>query len=67
MAAPKSNSLLLLFVVMFMVVVPTIRAHIAEYDEYWKAREKEAKTVAIDAFDPSPEDVNDDFNNNVEK
>ncbi|CBI32014.3 pectate lyase [Vitis vinifera] len=67
MAAPKSNSLLLLFVVMFMVVVPTIRAHIAEYDDYWKAREKEAKTVAIDAFDPSPEDVNDDFNKNVEK
>lgn len=66
MAASKSSSLLLLCAVTtFMVVVPTVLANIAEYDDYWKAREKEAQIAATMAFDPAPEDVNDDFNKNV--
>nr|CAN69905.1 hypothetical protein VITISV_001007 [Vitis vinifera] len=66
MAAVKSSSLLLLFFVLFAVIAPTIRANIAEYDDYWKEREEEAKKAALEAFHPTPQEVNDHFNLHVE-
>lgn len=62
-------SLLLMVVVMVLVVVvfPTVGANIAEFDEYWKEREKQAKSSAIAAFQPNPEDVSNEFNNKVAK
>lgn len=67
MAAVKSSSLLLLFFVLFAVIAPTIRANIAEYDDYWKEREEEAKKAALEAFHPTPQEVNDHFNLHVEE
>ena len=68
MAVRKSNTLLLLLVVMVLVVlVPTVRANIDTYDDYWKSRAKEGKLDALEAFDPSPEDVSHEFNQKVEK
>ncbi|PPS05847.1 hypothetical protein GOBAR_AA14800 [Gossypium barbadense] len=46
----------LVFVVIF-VLIPTLRAHIAEYDEYWKAQELEAIENLNKAYHPNPEEV----------
>jgi pectate lyase len=57
----------LLFVVTFFVIVPTLRAHIADFDEVWQKRAEEAKKAAMDAYNPNPEKVAENFNKRVHK
>ncbi|KAG8473285.1 hypothetical protein CXB51_035199 [Gossypium anomalum] len=45
------------FLLSFFALIPTLRAHIAEYDEYWKARELEAIENLNKAYHPNPEEV----------
>ncbi|KAF8390257.1 hypothetical protein HHK36_024782 [Tetracentron sinense] len=48
-------------------MVPTLRAHIGDFDEVWQQRAEEAKKAAIDAYHPNPEEVTDHFNTHVNK
>ncbi|GAV63758.1 Pec_lyase_C domain-containing protein/Pec_lyase_N domain-containing protein [Cephalotus follicularis] len=65
MAAPNRSSLLFIFFLSLAVIVPTLRAHIAEYDEYWKQRAAEAHQAAEEAYNPNPEKMTDEFNSQV--
>ncbi|KAF8021517.1 hypothetical protein BT93_G1839 [Corymbia citriodora subsp. variegata] len=49
----------------FAVVVPSLRAHIREFDEYWQKRAEAAQKDALDAYDPHPEAVTISFNAKV--
>ncbi|KAG4110791.1 hypothetical protein ERO13_D13G068700v2 [Gossypium hirsutum] len=57
------------FLLSFFALIPTLRAHIAEYDEYWKARELEAIENLNKVYHPNPEEVvrhyNDHFVNTM--
>ncbi|XP_010514040.1 PREDICTED: probable pectate lyase 6 [Camelina sativa] len=44
------------------VVVPTVHAHVAEYDEYWTQRQTEALHQTLESYDPEPLNVTDHFN-----
>ncbi|KAK5770998.1 hypothetical protein PVK06_047166 [Gossypium arboreum] len=44
------------FLLSFFVLIPTLEAHIAKYDEYWKARELEATENLNKAYHPNPEE-----------
>ncbi|XP_048137070.1 pectate lyase-like [Rhodamnia argentea] len=57
----------LLFFLSFAVLVPSIRANIGEFDEYWEKRAEEARKEALDAYDPYPEAVTSYFNAKVDK
>ncbi|TYH33763.1 hypothetical protein ES332_D13G080900v1 [Gossypium tomentosum] len=50
------------FLLSFFVLIPTLEAHIAEYDEYWKARELEATENLNKAYFPNPEEVVQHYN-----
>ncbi|CAK7326976.1 unnamed protein product [Dovyalis caffra] len=49
------------------VLVPTLRAHIGEFDEYWKNRADESRKAAQQAFHPDPMNVTNQFNLHVNK
>lgn len=49
------------------VLVPSLEAHIKEFDEYWQKRAEEASLAALEAFNPEPENVTAQFNANVNK
>jgi len=44
------------------VVVPSVQAHIAEYDEYWTQRQTNALRETLESYDPNPDNVTDHFN-----
>lgn len=46
-------------------MIPTLQAHIAEYDDYWKQRALQAKENTDAAYHPNPEVVTEHFNHNV--
>ncbi|KAI6676801.1 hypothetical protein NL676_037597 [Syzygium grande] len=56
-----------LFFLSFAAVVPSLRANIGDFDEYWQKRAEEAQKDALDAYDPHPESVTDYFNAKVDK
>lgn len=47
------------------VMVPVLRANIADFDEVWQKRAEEAKKAAMDAYEPDPDKVAEDFNQRV--
>ncbi|MBA0746552.1 hypothetical protein Gogos_009060 [Gossypium gossypioides] len=47
--------------------MPTLEAHIAEYDEYWKERELEAIKNLDKAYHPNPEDVVRHYNDHFSR
>lgn len=51
----------------WVVSVPAVRAHIAEFDEYWQRRAEEAKAIAQAAYVPNPHEVINDVNLIVNK
>ncbi|MBA0727532.1 hypothetical protein Golax_025426 [Gossypium laxum] len=55
------------FLLSFFTLIPTLRAHIAEYDEYWKARELEAIENLNKAYHPNPEEVVRHYNDHFVK
>ncbi|MBA0837816.1 hypothetical protein Goarm_009935 [Gossypium armourianum] len=52
---------------LFIVVIPTLEAHIAEYDEYWRARELEAIENLYKAYRPNPEKVVRHYNDHFSR
>ncbi|XP_057417419.1 probable pectate lyase P59 [Lotus japonicus] len=56
---------LLLFFVLYLVAFPTLRANIAQFDQVWQERSQHAKSAALQAYRPNPEQVTVDFNKHV--
>jgi hypothetical protein len=48
-----------------VAMFPTLRAHIADFDEVWQQRAEEARKDALKAYHRNPEDVTDHFNERV--
>lgn len=67
MAAPDRSFILFFFFLSLAVIVPTLQAHIAEYDEYWKQRAAEAEQANVEAYHPNPEAITEHFNSQVGK
>ncbi|CAN8253622.1 unnamed protein product [Cochlearia groenlandica] len=44
------------------VVVPSVQAHVAVFDEYWTQREANALQQTMESYDPNPFNVTDHFN-----
>ncbi|XP_012492609.1 probable pectate lyase P59 [Gossypium raimondii] len=65
--AAHSYSLFLLISLSFVVQIPTPQAHIAEYDDYWKARKLEAIENLNKAYHPNPEEVVHHYNDQFAK
>ncbi|GMY26063.1 putative pectate lyase p59 [Fagus crenata] len=63
----NKNVVLLLFFVSFAVIIPTLHAHIAEFDDYWKLRAEQARKDALEAYNPQPEEITSNFNYHVNK
>lgn len=42
-----------------------VNAHIAEFDEYWKHKADQAQKNSLDAYDPHPELVTEQLNDDV--
>lgn len=61
-----TNKLGLLFFLLAAVAV-LAKAHIAEYDDYWKEREARARKLAEESYHPDPVEVNDEINEHVIK
>ncbi|KAH7515884.1 pectate lyase [Ziziphus jujuba] len=55
------------FIVFFFLAFAIfyVNAHIAEFDEYWKQKAEQAKKIAHDAYDPHPELVTEQLNEDV--
>ncbi|KAL6513873.1 hypothetical protein OROHE_019329 [Orobanche hederae] len=62
----KISSLIVLFVVSsFVALLPESRGAIAEYDEYLLKRAEESYEESLKAFDPNPEKLADELNQQV--
>jgi len=59
MAATRLSLILL---VSFAVIVPSLRAHIAEFDKFWQQKSEEAKKAALEAYQPNPEEITEQLN-----
>ncbi|XVF60468.1 hypothetical protein PTKIN_Ptkin08bG0049400 [Pterospermum kingtungense] len=57
----------LVFFFSFATLIPSLWANIAEFDEFWKQREEEAWQKTLVAYDPTPENVTNNLNYNVNK
>nr|KJB60995.1 hypothetical protein B456_009G334500 [Gossypium raimondii] len=55
------------FLFLFVVIIPTLKAHITEYDEYWKARELEAIENLDQAYHSNPEEVVRHYNDHFSR
>ncbi|GLU17135.1 hypothetical protein SLE2022_335290 [Rubroshorea leprosula] len=62
MAARNRN---FIFFLSFAIIIPTLLAHIDDFDDYWKQREVEAIEHANMAYNPRPEEVTEHFNEHV--
>jgi pectate lyase len=60
-----STKLGLIFCVSFAVLIPSLWANIAEFDDYWQQRADEAKKAALEAYHPNPEEVTEQINTHV--
>ena len=47
------------------VLMPTLRAGIAEFDDFLLQKSEEAKQASLEAFHPDPMNVTDHFNQHV--
>uniref|UniRef100_A0A5B7B2C0 Pectate lyase n=1 Tax=Davidia involucrata TaxID=16924 RepID=A0A5B7B2C0_DAVIN len=56
-----------LFVIFVVVMVSTIEANIADFDEVWQKRAQEAKKATRKAYISNPEDVMNQFNKHVHR
>lgn len=57
----------LVFLIGFVVLIPSLQADIGDFDESWQQRAEEAHKAALEAYDPNPEEVTDSFNEEVDK
>ncbi|XP_041004880.1 pectate lyase-like [Juglans microcarpa x Juglans regia] len=59
------TKLRLVFFVSLAVLIPSLQANIGEFDEFWQKREVEAKKASLEAYQPNPEMVTEQFNSKV--
>ena len=57
----------LVILIPFLVIVPAVTANIGDFDEVWQTRAEEARKAALQAYNPHPEKVTDNFNKKVHK
>lgn len=57
----------LLMISAFVMIFPTLNANIANFDEVWQKRAEEAKKAAYEAYQPHPEEVTNNFNQQVHR
>ncbi|KAG4148922.1 hypothetical protein ERO13_D05G313200v2 [Gossypium hirsutum] len=55
------------FLFLFVVIIPTLEAHVPEYDEYWTARELEAIENLDKAYHSNPEEVVRHYNDHFSR
>lgn len=66
MTYPKHKNLTcLLFFFSFALIVPSMHAGIAEFDDFLAERASKAKENTEKSYDPHPENVTDDVNKQV--
>ncbi|PIN25335.1 Pectate lyase [Handroanthus impetiginosus] len=68
MALSKQNVSIFMFLCIFLILVallPKSCAAIAKYDEYLQKRAQESFEESLNAFDPNPEDLADELNEQV--
>lgn len=63
----EATKLALLVVCAFVAILPTLGAHIADFDEDWKKRAEEARKATLEAYHPNPYNVTDHLNHEVHK
>ena len=56
---------ILLLILTLVVITPITTANIGEFDEVWQKRAEEAQKEALKAYEPNPEIVTQEFNNEV--
>ena len=56
-----------LFLAFFAAATSVALAHIADFDDTWKARAEEARAAALAAYNPDPEAVANSLNAKVHK
>lgn len=55
----------LVFFFSFATLIPSLWANIEEFDQFWKQREEEAWQNTLAAYEPSPINVTNNLNFNV--
>ncbi|KAF8010848.1 hypothetical protein BT93_J1482 [Corymbia citriodora subsp. variegata] len=55
------------FALSLAALVPSLEAHIGEFDDYWQKRAEKAQKAALEAYSPDPENVTSHFNLRVHK
>ncbi|KAL7091477.1 hypothetical protein ACP275_12G108500 [Erythranthe tilingii] len=61
----KSSIILLLCMIYFVTLIPKSHAAIAKYDDYLRKKANESFEESLKAFDPNPEKVADELNEQV--
>lgn len=61
----KSN--LLFFFFSFAIIIPTLQANIADFDDVWQKRADEAMRANLAAYHSNPMEVTDQINHHVHK
>ncbi|XP_050220605.1 pectate lyase-like [Mercurialis annua] len=63
------GKVVLIFVIAFASIIPSLKGNIAEYDEVWQKRAENSKKAMMDAYVPNPLEVTEELNqlNNANK
>ncbi|GAA0161577.1 hypothetical protein LIER_39259 [Lithospermum erythrorhizon] len=56
------SKLFMIILISFGVIIPTLMAHVAEYDEYWRRRAQESLNNTLKAYHPEPENITASMN-----
>lgn len=56
-----------IFIYFLAMLLPKLHANIAKFDEVWRERAEKAEKAAIDAYEPNPEVLTRNFNEQVTK
>lgn len=64
----SATKLSLIFLLSFVVLIPSRQANITDFDEsYWNERAAESHKATLQAYEPNPEEVTDNLNYEVSK
>lgn len=62
----KCNPLIVLFIA-FASILPSLRAHYAEFDEVWRRRADEAWNRTLESYEERPEKIVNNLNMHVHR
>lgn len=63
----ETNNKFGIFTLLLVALTVLAKAHIVEYDDYWKEREASSRKLAEEAYHSNPEEVTAEINDNVNK